>query len=174
MSEQDIPCAPSFTRRALVAGGALGGVAMIAPALAAPKKPGGIIPARAIHQEVTIAAAPSRIYEALLDSKQFAAFSGMPATIDRGAGGAFSLFNGVITGRNIEEVPSERLVQAWRNNLAWPAGLFSVVRFVLTASGDGTRVVLDHTGFPLDKGEAESLVSGWYSHYWTPLQKYFA
>jgi activator of HSP90 ATPase len=37
-------------------------------------------------------ASPQRIYEALLDSKQFAAFSGMPAEIDAKAGGAFSMF----------------------------------------------------------------------------------
>jgi activator of HSP90 ATPase len=180
MTESDtprvLPLGNAVARRTIISGAAvaLGGFAMIGRAVGAPEKSGRIVPARAIHQEETIAAAPARIYEALLDSKMFSEFSGAKAEIDRGAGGAFSLFGGVITGRNIEEVPDARIVQAWRNNMVWPAGLYSIVRFALTASDSGTLVILDHTGFPQDAGEAESLTSGWYEHYWTPLRKYFA
>ena len=39
-----------------------------------------------LHQEIELKAAPQRIYEILLDSKQFAAFTGMPATIDHRGG----------------------------------------------------------------------------------------
>ena len=173
----DLPLmADSCTRRAMIAGTAfaVGSVVLLGSAIAAADGPAGIVPARAIHLEAAIGAAPARIYEALLDSKIFAEFSGSPAVIDRNVGGAFSMFGGVITGRNIEEVPGQRLVQAWRNNMVWPAGLYSVVRFELKPQGAGTLVVLDHTGFPLDAGEAESLVSGWSEHYWMPLRKYFA
>jgi hypothetical protein len=36
-----------------------------------------------LHQEIELKASPQRIYEILLDSKQFAAFTGMPANIAR-------------------------------------------------------------------------------------------
>jgi activator of HSP90 ATPase len=176
MSQKTISHAPrpnnDFTRRSLMAGGALafGSAAITRAAIAAPDS--GIIPARAIHQEELFAAAPARVYEALLDDKQFASFSGATAQIDRSTGGTFSLFNGVIGGRNIELVPNQRIVQAWRDMPAWPAGLYSVVRFALKPQGAGTLLVLDHTGFPLDEGEAESLVRGWSEHYWAPLRKY--
>src|SRR5450755_352316 len=58
-----------------------------------------------LHQEVAIQATPQRIYEALLDSKQFASFTGMAAQISGDAGGAFSTFGGLIGGRNVELVP---------------------------------------------------------------------
>jgi len=67
-----------------------------------------------IHQEIDFTASPQQLYEALMDSKQFAAFSGRPAEINRELGGAFSLFKGHIVGRNVELVPNERIVQAWR------------------------------------------------------------
>ncbi len=162
----------NFTRRSLMGAVALGSAAIVSTASAAPG--GGIIPARAIHQEELFAAAPARLYEALLDEKQFAAFSGAKAEIDRSAGGTFSLFNGVIVGRNIELVASQRIVQAWRDTPAWPAGLYSIVRFELKPRGGGTLLVMDHTGFPLDEGEAESLARGWPEHYWAPLRKYLA
>jgi activator of HSP90 ATPase len=180
VSQEDISCVPltghAVTRRAMIAGTAVavGSIVLLGSAIAAADEPAGIMPARAIHLEAAVPAAPARIYEALLDSKIFTAFSGSPAEIDRNVGGAFSMFGGVITGRNIELVPNARIVQAWRNNMVWPAGLYSVVRFELKEQGAGTLIVLDHTGFPLDAGEAESLVSGWSEHYWTPLRKYFA
>src|SRR6266576_5820899 len=77
-----------------------------------------------IHQEIDFTASPQRLYEALLDAKQFAAFSGRPAEINRDAGGAFSLFDGHIIGRNVELVPNQRIVQAWRT-VDWPEGAYS-------------------------------------------------
>src|SRR5207244_7435198 len=97
-----------------------------------------------IHQEVVFAVPPDRVYDALLDSTQFADFTHMPAEIDRKTGGAFRCFGGMIEGRNIELVENRRIVQAWRV-AAWPPGVFSVARFELAPEGAGTRLVLTHS-----------------------------
>lgn len=122
-----------------------------------------------IHQEVPFTASPQRIYEALLDSKQFTNFTGRQAEIDPKEGGAFSLFGGLISGRNIELVPNQRIVQAWRPS-SWDQGIYSIVRFELTPQGTGTVIVFNHTGFP--EGKYDGLLSGWNGHYWGPLAKF--
>jgi activator of HSP90 ATPase len=122
-----------------------------------------------IHQEVDFNASPQRIYEALLDAKQFAAFSGRAAKINREVGGAFSLFDGHIAGRNVELVPNKRIVQAWRT-VDWPEGTYSIARFELKAQGSGTHLVFDHIGFP--EGLRDHLAEGWEGHYWSLLKKY--
>ena len=131
-----------------------------------------------IHQEVLIKASPARVYQALTDAKQFGKVTefsipgaGASTTISSEAGGAFSLFGGVILGRHIELVPNERLVQAWREK-SWAPGVYSVARFQLIDQGSSTKLVFDHTGFP--QGAAGHLAPGWWSHYWEPLQKYLA
>jgi len=124
-----------------------------------------------LHQEVEFSVGPERIYRALLDSKQFAAITGMPAEIDPAAGGAFSTFGGLIVGRNVELVASRRIVQAWRPT-HWDAGIYSIVRFELNSHGPQTTVVLDHTGFP--EGEFDHLDQGWPLRYWNPMKKFFA
>jgi activator of HSP90 ATPase len=124
-----------------------------------------------LHQEVDLKATPARIYEVLLDSRQFASFSGMPAEIDAKAGGAFSMFQGMIVGRNIELVPDQRIVQAWRP-AAWPPGTYSLVKFELKPNGSVCTVILDHTSFP--KGGYDHLSLGWKDHYWEPLKKFLA
>jgi len=128
--------------------------------------------AEAIHEEVTFKSAPSRLYEALLDEKRFAQVTaGQATTIDRNAGGAFSLFGARIKGRNVELVPNERIVQAWRSE-GWDHGVYSIVRFEIKVEGTGTRLVFDHTGFPV--GQADHLASGWKSNYWDPLTRFLA
>jgi activator of HSP90 ATPase len=120
-----------------------------------------------IHQEADIPASPEQVYAALLDEKQFTRITGAPARIEGGPGGSFSLFGGAIVGRNIELVPASALVQAWRVK-NWAPGVYSRVRFKLTARGGGTHIVLDQTGFPAD--DFHGLSIGWPEHYWTPLK----
>jgi uncharacterized protein YndB with AHSA1/START domain len=125
-----------------------------------------------IHQEVLIRASPQRVYAALTDARQFSAFTGAAAAeIARDAGGAFTCFGGRITGRQVELVPGERVVQAWRAT-HWPAGVFSIVRFELQRQGDDTMLVFDQAGFPADN--RDHLESGWHKMYWEPLKTYLA
>src|ERR1700691_2139110 len=51
-----------------------------------------------LHQEVELPSSAARIEGVLFDAKQFAAFTGLAATIDPHEGGAFSLFGGLIVG----------------------------------------------------------------------------
>ena len=122
-----------------------------------------------IQQEITLPLAPQRIYDALTDAKQFSAMAGgAPTEIDARDGGAFSCFGGMIIGRQLEGVPGQRLVQAWRVK-GWEPGRFSIARFELAAEGTGTRVTFEHVGFP--EGQAEHLAKGWHANYWEPLRK---
>ncbi|HEY1499968.1 MAG TPA: SRPBCC family protein [Acidobacteriaceae bacterium] len=126
-------------------------------------------PRTALHQEVVLPASAARIASVLLDGKQFAACTGLPATIDAHEGGAFSMFGGMIVGRTVEIVAGQRIVQAWRP-ADWPAGIFSIVKFEFRSSGSGTVVVFDHTAFPA--GDYDHLTAGWNAHYWEPMKKF--
>ena len=79
---------------------------------------------------------------------------GMPAEITDREGDPFSLFGGRVEGRQIELVPGQRVVQAWRFGAAhpspWEPGVYSTVRFTLEPAGDGTRLVIDHAGIPAE------------------------
>jgi activator of HSP90 ATPase len=133
-------------------------------------------PCDCIHQEIVINASPAHVYQALVDPKQFSKITdfilpGASTSINPETGGEFSLFGGLILGRHIEMMPGRRLVQAWREK-DWEPGAYSVVRFQLNEQGSATKIVFDHRGFP--PGNAEHLAPGWKSHYWVPLQKFFA
>src|SRR5271154_1371258 len=114
----------------------------------------------AIHQEVEFKASAERLYQALTVAAQFdhvvqlsaamnssmkAKLGATPTAIDAQPGGAFTLFGGYITGRNLELIPDTRIVQAWRS-ASWDPGLYSIAHFVLVPRRAGTRLVFDHTG----------------------------
>ena len=173
------------TRRQMIAGaaGAFGGLAMGSVHAWAGTAEEISHSCETIHQEVVFKASRKRVYEALTDAKQFdkvmrlsaAMQSGMvpgnapAAEISREVGGAFSLFGGYVTGRHIELVPNERIIQAWRAG-SWDPGVYSIARFEFTEQGSGTKLVFDHTGFP--GSEAQHLIEGWNGNYWEPLAKY--
>jgi uncharacterized protein YndB with AHSA1/START domain len=140
--------------------------------------------AASIHQEVRLSGSCPQVYAALTDTRQFdavtrlsdgasllAAPGALPTRIDPQPGGEFALFGGYITGRNLELVPGERLVQAWRAK-SWDAGAYSVVTFTLRNEAGGCLLMFEHAGFPQSQGP--SLAYGWRVHYWVPLAKYLS
>jgi activator of HSP90 ATPase len=179
-----VPVGP-VNRREVISGGAaaLGFLVMVAGSAWGAAEDGISRAEEAIHQEPVFKASRKRVYEALTDTSQFSKVvqlsaamqsGGMKlgtnvAEIGREAGGAFALFGGYITGRQIELVPNERIVQVWRSG-SWDPGSFSIARFVLVESGGETKIKFDHTGFP--KGQAEHLAEGWRVNYWEPLAKF--
>ena len=177
---------PATTRRQMIVGTALalGGVTLGTLKAAADTQEEISHTAASIHQEPVFKASPKRVFEALTDAKEFqkvvdasgAMKSGMisaskPAELSSEAGAAFSLFGGYVTGRNVELIPNQRIVQAWHAG-SWKDGIYSIAKFELVAEGSGTRIIFDHTGFP--ESEAQHLAEGWKANYWEPMEKILA
>jgi uncharacterized protein YndB with AHSA1/START domain len=129
-----------------------------------------------IHKETLIAAAPQQVFKLLTSGSLFSAATGQPAEITDREGDSFSLFGGRVEGRQVELVPGQRVVQAWRFGPAhpstWEPGVYSTVRFTLEPAGDGTQLVIDHAGIPAEWIEHISL--GYPSFYQDPIAKFFA
>ena len=176
-----------ISRRRLIWLGASAAAAawLIRPRIAGAESSGIAHSAASIHQEPSFKAPRKRIYEALTESRIFdrvvklsAAMQSpdmqakkTPTVVSKQAGGAFSAFGGYISGRQIELLPDELIVQAWRA-ASWDRGVYSIARFELVEHGAETTINFDHTGFP--PGQAEHLAAGWEDNYWAPLRKYLS
>ena len=129
-----------------------------------------------VHQEALIDATPLEVYAYLTDGETFAAATGAAARLEAREGTTFSLFDDRIEGRQIELVPGQRVVQAWRFGEAhpdvWDPGVYSIVRFTLTAESGRTRFVVDHDAIPTEW--REHIASGYPLFYAEPMTRYFA
>jgi uncharacterized protein YndB with AHSA1/START domain len=121
-----------------------------------------------IRQSVIFNAQPKKIFNALIDERLHAKFTGAPALISRKPGGAFTCYGGYLSGFNLEVVSPRLIVQAWRSK-DWPKGTYSIVAFALASEAGGrTKLTFTQTGVPA--GDVKAKAEGWKIHYWSRLK----
>lgn len=125
---------------------------------------------KTIKQTVHINARPQEVYEAYVEAKKHAEFTGAKVKFENKVGGKFDIWDGELAGENIELVEGKKIVQKWQAN-DWPEGHFSDLTITLEADGDGTRLVLVQKNVLDDK--ADEIDDGWRKYYWQPMNEYF-
>jgi len=118
----------------------------------------------------TIPATPQDIYEAWLDSIAHSAMTGGEANMSAEVGAEVSAWDGYISGRNLELIPGERIVQSWRTS-EFEEHEDSIVTIVLQEVDDGTLLTLQHSNVPDAHRSYEE--GGWQSNYFEPMTAYF-
>lgn len=124
---------------------------------------------KTIKQSVFFKAKPHELYEALMDSKKHAQFTGSRASISRRVGGKFSVYDGSIYGTNIELDEDKKIVQSWYCETGgWPDGHYSKAVFSLKAAKGGTK--LTFTQYEVPEAAYEDILQGWADFYWEPMK----
>jgi uncharacterized protein YndB with AHSA1/START domain len=128
-------------------------------------------PLRTIRQRIVVRGTPAQVYEAIVDPRIHAAFTGSPATGSRRVGGKFTAWDGYISGTNRELVAGRKIVQDWQTT-EWPEGVGpSRVEFSFKAVKGGTEIRMVHSGVPAE--QADGYRQGWIDYYWEPLKAHF-
>ena len=126
---------------------------------------------KTIDQTVTFTASPHDVYEALMDSEKHSQFTGAKAEISRDLGGAFTAYDGALTGTMLELVPDSKIVQSWRtSDEAWPSDHYSTATFSLEKIDGGTRLTFVQTGVP--EQHFDDINEGWETYYWAKLKQF--
>ena len=123
---------------------------------------------RTIRQTARFHATPHEVYEALMDAKKHAGFTGAKARIDRRVGGTFSVWDGYATGTNVRLEKDKVIVQTWRSTDFAVDARDSKVTIRLAGVGTGTRLSFVHSGVPDEL--ADDIANGWKEFYWTPMR----
>src|SRR5215467_6456391 len=117
-------------------------------------------------------AAPADVYDAFVNAKTHARFTGAAATGAARVGARFTAWDGYIQGVHRTLVEGKKIVQDWRTT-EWPAGMpDSRVEFTFKAAKGGTEVRMVHSKVPAE--QAASYRQGWVDFYWKPLNAYFS
>jgi uncharacterized protein YndB with AHSA1/START domain len=119
-----------------------------------------------------IPASPQEIYDAWLDDLAHAEMTGSQANMSDELGAEVSAWDGFISGRNLELVPGERIVQSWRTTEFADQHEDSLVSLVLEEVDGGTLLTLVHTNVPDEHTSYEQ--GGWQQYYFEPMQRYFS
>jgi uncharacterized protein YndB with AHSA1/START domain len=119
-----------------------------------------------------VPADPRDIFDAWLDSAGHSDMTGGKASMSPDIGAEVTAWDGYITGRNLELVPGERIVQSWRTTNFTGDHADSIVTVTLERTEEGTLLTLEHSNVP--DGQTSYEEGGWHTHYFQPMQEYFA
>lgn len=116
----------------------------------------------------SIPATPDEIYIALTNPITIELWTGEVAEMSTEPGSEFSMWEGSITGKNLEFEPGKKIVQQWyfegqSDN--------SIVTIKLHVDKHGTSAELRHTNIPDD--DFDDLVDGWNNSYFGALIEFF-
>jgi len=119
----------------------------------------------------TIPATAQEIYNAWLDSLSHSEMTGSAAKMSGEIGEEVSAWDNYITGRNLELVPGERIVQSWRTSEFGEEDEDSIITVTLEETEDGTLLTLEHSNVPDEQRSYEE--GGWQENYFEPMVAYF-
>jgi len=115
-----------------------------------------------------IHAEPSDVYAALTNPLTIELWSGYPAEMSEEPGSEFSLWEGDITGRNIEFVPDRKVVQEWYFG---EHEAMSVVTITIHPDKGNSSVTVEHTNIPDE--DFAGIAEGWREYYIGAINSFF-
>lgn len=124
-----------------------------------------------IKKHYHIKASAEDIFTALTNPLTIEIWTGATAVMEPVAGTEFSLWDGEISGINIEFEPGKKIVQEWffEDEDGIPNENKSIVTIKLHGEGNNTDVELLHINIPDDA--FDNIVDGWDRYYFKPLKE---
>lgn len=111
---------------------------------------------------------PADIYSAITNPYTIELWSGYPAKMSTEPGSEFSLWEGDITGMNMEFIQDKKVVQEW---FFGDQKEKSVVTITIAPGGDDFLVTVEHTNIPDE--DFNDIAEGWREFYIGAIMNFF-
>jgi activator of HSP90 ATPase len=115
-----------------------------------------------------INAEPSDVYSAITNPYTIALWTGYPAVMSEVPGSEFSLWEGDITGKNIEFIQDKKIVQEWYFG---DQPEKSIVTITIHPDKQDSAVAVEHTNIPDD--DFADISEGWREYYIGAIISFF-
>jgi len=115
-----------------------------------------------------INAEPSDIYAALTNPYTIELWSGYPAIMSTEQGSEFSIWDGDITGKNLEFIPDKKIVQEWYFG---DRDEKSIVTIIINSDRDNSIVTVEQTNIPDE--DFAGISEGWREYYMGGIINFF-
>jgi activator of HSP90 ATPase len=123
---------------------------------------------KSFKKSFKIMAEPSDVYASLTNPYTIELWSGYPAQMISEPGSEFSLWEGDITGRNLEFIQDKKLVQEWYFGDQIEK---SIVTITISADRENSLVTVEQTNIPDE--DFTSITEGWRENYFEAISSFF-
>lgn len=120
--------------------------------------------------EFHLDASVDEVMELLTDSEKISEWGGGEALVEKKIGGQVEMFDGWVEGK-VLKITDLELAYTWKPSDWDEKARASEVIYKLEAAQNGTKVILEHSGFP-NKQEMENHKTGWIKHFFGPIEVY--
>jgi activator of HSP90 ATPase len=118
-----------------------------------------------------IHAKPEVVFKSWLDGAAHSAFTGAKAVIDPTEGGAFTAWDGYISGKTVLIEADKRIIQLWRTTDFAQDDPDSNLELLFEPANKGTKLTICHSSLP--EGQGDNYKDGWIEFYFDPMNRYF-
>jgi activator of HSP90 ATPase len=115
-----------------------------------------------------INAEPADVYSALTNPYTIELWTGYPAIMSTEPGSEFSMWEGDITGKNIEFIQDKKVVQEWDFG---DNPEKSVVVITIQKDREDSMVTVEHSNIPDE--DFEDIAEGWREYYFGAINTFF-
>jgi uncharacterized protein YndB with AHSA1/START domain len=115
-----------------------------------------------------LSAEPEDVFTALTNPATIQLWSGEPAEMSTEPGSEFSLWEGSISGKNLEFIPGKKIVQEWYFG---EREVPSIVTILIHPHKNGSSVEVRHTNIPDE--DYDNIIEGWNNNYFGSLDEFF-
>ncbi|KAI8814233.1 activator of Hsp90 ATPase [Cladochytrium replicatum] len=123
-----------------------------------------------VKMETEFVCTAEDLYDVFVNVGKASAWSRGQAIFTPAPGGEFQLFGGNVSGKFVELVPNEKIVQTWRLK-SWPSDHYSQVTLTFKQGDESTILSLSQTGVPI--GDKDMTRSNWQNYYWNGIKGAF-
>ncbi|HEY5511269.1 MAG TPA: SRPBCC domain-containing protein [Prolixibacteraceae bacterium] len=122
---------------------------------------------REFKKRYLLNAPPPDVYNAMTNPLMIEIWTGEPVVMSTEPGSPFEIWDGAITGQNLEFIQDKLIVQKW----FFGEEVDSIVTIKLHADRKGTQVELHQTNIPDDA--FDNMVDGWDQDYFGNLRQLY-
>lgn len=116
--------------------------------------------------------AKESLYQLYMNPKLHSMIIDGPVEVSEKVGSSFKAFGGYITGKILQVVKNQLIVQSWRGSDWGTKDSDSAFLLTLEQKGNDSVLNMIHANVPDDK--AKSLDKGWHDHYWEPWKQHLS
>jgi activator of HSP90 ATPase len=115
-----------------------------------------------------INAESSDVYSALTNPFTIELWSGYPAQMSTEPGSEFSLWEGDISGKNLEFIENRKVVQEWYFG---NQSVKSIVTIIISPDRENSIVTVEHSNIPDE--DFKDISEGWREYYFDAISNFF-
>jgi activator of HSP90 ATPase len=123
---------------------------------------------KSFKKSFKINAEPSDIYSALTNPYTIELWTGYPAVMSENPGSEFSLWDGDITGKNLEFIKDKKVVQEWYFG---DKPEQSIVTITIRPDNGNSVVTVEHENIPDE--DFDDIAEGWRDYYFGAIINFF-